>query len=222
MVKPPAKSEDGAPQERNGGHFAKAYALKSSHDTRNYYKSWAATYDQEVGVDNGYAQPQRAAAMLRRHGGSKHMRILDAGCGSGLSGAALAAAGYDDLHGVDFSPEMLEQARLKNVYATLAQADLNVGLPDMDDASFDAVTIVGVFSFGHVAPASCDELVRVLKPSGWLIIALNEQFWDKGDLCAKLDQLEGDGQIKIAEREFGDHLPGHDVKGWVIAAQKRA
>lgn len=206
--------------DRSGGHFSSAYSLASREETLSHYRSWAESYDREVGDENGYAQPARTVEMLSKFENLSGLKVLDAGCGSGLSGLALAAGGVAHLHGCDFSPDMLAKARLKTVYNHLFEADLNEPLRDVADATYDAVTAVGVFSFGHVAPAACEELARILKPGGFLIIALNEQYWDKGDLSAQLDHMVADGVLVEKAKEFGEHLPGHGVKGWVLAFQK--
>jgi predicted TPR repeat methyltransferase len=206
--------------DKDSGHFEAAYSLETNDQTRDHYRSWADTYDKEVSEVNGYAQPQRVADMALKLQADLNCSILDAGCGSGLSGEALKAAGYGQIDGCDFSPEMLEKSLDKGCYRKLFEADLNAEMPDTADASYDMVTCVGVFSFGHVYPDACDELLRVLKPGGHLIIALNEPYWDKGDLSAKLDQLANAGTITMLEKQYGDHLPGHDVNGWVIAAEK--
>jgi len=216
MVKKPENDGKGT----SSGHFTAAYDLKSADDTKAYYKTWAETYDQEVGIENGYAQPARTAEMLQRFQPDASCLVLDAGCGSGLSGVALKEAGYENLHGCDFSPEMLKKSLDKDCYANLFLADLNKGQPDIADSTYDCVTCVGVFSFAHVSPNACDDLLRILKPGGYLIIALNDPFWKKGDLSKKLEQLERDGKLTIQSKEFGDHLPGHNVSGWVICGQK--
>ena len=91
------------------GFLGTAYDLETGEQTLDHYQRWAGTYDQEVGVDIGYAQPARcAAAMARVAGSSDH--VLDVGCGTGLSGVALRDAGFTRLDGCDFSPPMLERA----------------------------------------------------------------------------------------------------------------
>lgn len=201
-------------------HFSDAYSLSSADETLQHYRAWAATYDREIGEDNDYAQPRRCAEALHAVAPAGSIRILDAGCGTGLSGVALAAAGYSNLTGCDFSPEMLEQAATKGVYRTLFETDLNEGLANVDDESYDAVTAVGVFSFGHVSPDACDGLLRVIKPGGHFVIGLNEKFWNEGALPAKIDQLSSSGFIQEIIREHGDHLPGHQVMGWVLVLKK--
>ena len=207
--------------DEDSGHFDAAYSLETNDQTRDHYRSWADTYDKEVSEVNGYAQPHRVAEMATKIQPNKDVKILDAGCGSGLSGEALRAAGYGNIDGCDFSPEMLEKSLEKGCYVKLFEADLNAQIPDTADAAYDMVTCVGVFSFGHVYPDACDELLRILKPEGHLIIALNEPYWDKGDLSDKLDRLTENGSIEILEKQYGDHLPGHNVMGWVIAAVKK-
>lgn len=203
----------------DNGHFSQAYSLETAEQTLEHYKDWAATYDQEVGVENAYAQPLRVANALLDRGLGKNADILDAGCGSGLSGEALKNAGFKNIDGCDFSPEMLKQARGKDCYRKLWQADLNEGQPQIANHSYDAVTAVGIFSFGHLNADACDDLIRILKPGGLLVIALNEQYWDKGDLAPKLDSLIKNGQLEMISKEYGDHLPGHKVNGWVIVTQ---
>ena len=212
--------QDDSADSADSGHFDGAYSLETNEQTLKHYRSWAETYDKEVSEQNGYAQPKRVADMLQHLEATADSRILDAGCGSGLSGLALRAAGYSQIDGCDFSPEMLEKSREKDCYDTLFEANLNESLPQLADNAYDVVTCVGVFSFGHVFPDACDELLRGLKSGGLFIIALNEPYWDKGDLSDKLNSLEAAGKIRILEVQYGEHLPGHDVKGYVIAVQK--
>jgi len=52
--------------------------------------------------------------------------VLDIGCGSGLSGEALTAQGYDWL-GLDISPEMLNVAKDREVEGDLLLNDMGQG-----------------------------------------------------------------------------------------------
>ena len=187
--------------DKNEAHFSSSYGLKNKQETLAHYSTWAESYDQEIGEENAYAQPARATEMLLRFINPGPQLILDAGCGSGLSGVALQQAGFTNIHGCDFSPEMLKKAKEKNCYANLFEADLNEGQTTINDATFDAITCVGVFSFGHVSPDACDDLLRILKPGGHLIIALNEKFWDKGDLADKIASLEENNKVILLAKE---------------------
>ena len=95
--------------------------------------------------------------------------ILDAGCGTG---AVLQRLGNPERHiGVDLSPEALRFCRergLRNAF----QADV-MSLP-FENNRFDAVICSSVLYHrwvGDVA-AALDEVIRVLRPGGWLFLNL--------------------------------------------------
>ncbi|MDH3453013.1 MAG: methyltransferase domain-containing protein, partial [Gammaproteobacteria bacterium] len=79
---------------------------------------------------NGYVTPGRCAQALADLAPDKSAPLLDLGCGTGLSGEALRAAGFATLDGTDFSEEMLTLARAKpGLYRNLILGDLNNPLP---------------------------------------------------------------------------------------------
>ena len=201
------------------GFLGTAYDLETGEQTLDHYQRWAGTYDQEVGVDNGYAQPARCAAALARVAGSCD-HVLDVGCGTGLSGVALRDAGFTRLDGCDFSPPMLERAAETGVYRRLFEADLNTGL-GTDDA-YDHAVAVGVFSFGHIRPDALREVLRVVRTGGAVVVGVNDHFWEVGELPAELDAIEADGLASVASREHGEHLPGAAIMGWVIVLVRPA
>jgi len=67
----------------------KTYNTSGDDAMRALYDDWADSYEAEVG-ENGYATPARLARALATITGDKAQAILDYGCGTGLSGAALA------------------------------------------------------------------------------------------------------------------------------------
>jgi len=196
------------------GLLGTAYDLETGDQTLDHYQRWAETYDQEVGVDNGYAQPARCAAALAGVA-DPCGHVLDVGCGTGLSGVALRDVGFTRLDGCDFSPPMLERAAEAGVYRQLFEADLNAGL-DIDGDAYDHAVAVGVFSFGHIRPDALREVLRVVRPGGAVVVGVNDHFWEVGELAAELDAIEADGLASVASREHGEHLPGAAIMGWVI------
>ncbi|MEO1065923.1 MAG: class I SAM-dependent methyltransferase [Pseudomonadota bacterium] len=195
-----------------------AYDHKSVEETHALYEKWAASYDLEL-ADKGYRQPVRCAAALKAlmpQGGS----ILDVGCGTGLSGAALHHAGYETIDGCDFSSAMLDKAKDTGVYGRLFEADLNKPPLDVSDAEYDALVAVGVFSMQHVEADAMEELIRVVKPGGPIIIGLNDKFYRLGTLRAKLDALSALGRLSQLSHDHGEHIPEIGLTGWVISLKR--
>jgi len=202
-------------------YFDKAYGLENTDQTKAHYADWASIYDKEVNEEKGYQQPKRCAEALIASDISRDGLILDVGCGTGLSGKALRVAGFSNIEGCDLSPEMLAQAAKTNAYQRLFETNLNEPPLDAPDSHYDAAACVGVFSFGHVKPAAIDEILRVLKPQGVLVIGLNDHYYDDGDFPAKLDALVAEGKITILSRSHGAHLANVEGStGWVISSQK--
>lgn len=75
----------------------------------------AGAYDRLVGANPGYHEHLRMSARrMRIQGGGRGLRLLDAGCGTGASTAALLeAAPHAEIVAVDASAGMLEQAAAK-------------------------------------------------------------------------------------------------------------
>ncbi len=94
-------------------------------------------------------------------------RILDIACGTGTSSVALSRTGATVV-GVDFSPGMLGEARRKHSSVEFVEGDA-MKLPFVSD-EFDAVTIS--FGLRNITDpkAALDEMYRVLKPGGRLVI----------------------------------------------------
>jgi len=209
-----------AQPSKNKGFLSSAYDRKNGLDTKQLYRDWANTYDEEVAGENDYAQPRRCAEALARALDNRADPVLDIGCGTGLSGKALGETGFASIDGCDFSKEMLAIADNKNIYNRLFVADLNAPPINAPSGFYTAATAVGVFSFDHIDPDSLDEILRILKPGAPLIIGLNEKFYNKGSLENKFAELEQNTKASIQSRELGEHLPGMDVKGWVIVLRK--
>ncbi|MDW5313418.1 class I SAM-dependent methyltransferase [Rhizobium sp. PL01] len=74
------------------------------------------------------------------------VRVLDLGCGTGLTGGALRDMA-DDITGIDLSENMVEIAHEKDVYETLYVAEVVDFLEDNDDEPFDLITATDVLPY---------------------------------------------------------------------------
>jgi SAM-dependent methyltransferase len=96
-------------------------------------------------------------------------RLLDVGCGSGLT-LVLAARRGAIPAGLDVSPGLLGIARERLPDADLRDGDME-SLP-FGDAAFDAVTGVNAFQFAGDPHRALREAARVLRPGGRLVASL--------------------------------------------------
>jgi ubiquinone/menaquinone biosynthesis C-methylase UbiE len=138
------------------------------------YANWASSYDSDLAIPYGSC-PRRAADVLSSSltpGGL----VLDAGCGTGLVAERLAELGHSDLYGVDISPDMIEVANRKGLYRELKLHDLHAEQSPYPPETFDGIISIGVFTFNHVQPTALRSLVRMLKPSGTLVLSVREDF----------------------------------------------
>lgn len=195
------------------------YRLETQEETLAHYEAWADTYDEEI-TENNYAQPSRCASALAEFSTIDEINVLDIGCGSGLSGLALNDFGFKNIDGCDFSPSMLEKAKSTNVYQKLFLADINEEL-DIEEETYDAVCAVGVLAFAHVRTEALRQMLRVVKSKGLLVIGLNEHYWEGGSVGEKIRELSEGDEAELLFEEYGDHLPGADIGGWVAVLRKK-
>lgn len=129
------------------------------------FDRWAATYDFLFPSVFYQAIHQRLLHYVHR---GNHPTVLDIGCGTGRLLDRLATQ-YSDLSGtgIDFSPQMLDQANQHNRYPdriTYCQGNAEA-LPFADE-QFDAVfNTISFLHYDHPAEV-LSEVLRVLRPGG--------------------------------------------------------
>lgn len=197
----------------------RAYSAKGLSDLRTLYDEWAASYDQDLATkDQDYVAPTLAAAMVAKHLGSTPLdsvKILDAGCGTGLVGASLAQLGAKKIDGVDLSPGMLDVARKLNVYTALDTVDLSIPLSQATD-SYDVVTCIGTLTHAHVGPDVLSEFVRVVKKNGWIVATVLDDIWEPIGYRAKVDELLAKNKVELVSADVGDYRRGAGVRARML------
>ncbi|NTJ42599.1 class I SAM-dependent methyltransferase [Agrobacterium larrymoorei] len=94
----------------------------------------------------GYAVPMMVRQRLQTLELGPFKRMLDLGCGTGLTGEALRDM-VEDITGIDISENMVELTHEKDVYETLYVAEVEDFLEDNDDESFDLITATDVLPY---------------------------------------------------------------------------
>lgn len=135
------------------------------------FDGYAPGFDAQLTGALSYRAPQVLAqglAALDR----RFARALDLGCGTGLC-APLLRPFTASIDGVDLSAAMLAQARAKNLYARLEQADIADWLqatPERYDLAIAADVFIYVGALGPVFTG----LARVLQPGAVLCFSVEE------------------------------------------------
>ena len=177
--------------ERSNAELEQVYAARTPEELNAAYAAWAAGYDRDT-LAAGYCLPFQVLAWVSRYVKPDAGPLLDAGCGTGLSGPYLKALGYDRIAGLDFSEEMLKVAGSRDAYDDLRRATLGEVLPWADD-HFSAFFSTGVFTEGHAPASSLEELCRITRPGGTAIFTVRDKIFHSGGFGSTIEDLTGRG-----------------------------
>lgn len=191
---------------KHSGALGDVYAAKKPEEVAALYDRWAETYDAEMAAA-GYRHPSVCLALLARHLPAGSAPLLDAGVGTGLIGEWLGIMGYPEVEGLDISEGMLAQAARKGCYARLHRLSLGGPLP-FAGASFAGIVSAGVFTSGHVGAEGLDELIRICRPGGVIVLTVKNTLWE-GGFAARIAELETAGVVsRLEETQPYVSMPG--------------
>jgi predicted TPR repeat methyltransferase len=184
--------------------LAAAYSVKSPDDNRRLYAKWASTYETSFVDAKQYRYP-KAIAEVFNDVVAPVTRVLDIGTGTGLTGMYISRLRPElVIDGMDISPEMLAQARLKNrengaeVYRQLYERDLTREVPN-ENPLYEALFSSGTFTHGHLGPECIANLLPLLAPNGWLVVGVNNEHYESRGFEEVLTSLVADGAIEVPE-----------------------
>ena len=192
-----------------------------------YYDKWAGDYDRDV-LNEDYIAPNYIAYYLQTITGDqvgeivntrdRHIKILDAGCGTGLVGLALKEKGYKNIDGCDLSERMIDRAKERGAYNNLESGiDLTRENEAYDQNQYDATVCCGVFTLGHVPPTALLELIRVTTPGGVILVSTRKSYSDSVDFEEVCQRYEREGKVKLmsAVRD-GPYIRGEGAHYWAF------
>lgn len=196
----------------------KAYTARTVEEIRDLYDAWAASYEDEL-AQNGYATPLRCAEALARFTDDLRAPVLDFGCGTGLSGIALASAGFETIDGVDISGDMLKGAEQKRVYRDLRRIEPGKS-PVSRRGDYAAIAAIGVIGAGAAPTRTFDQLMKALTSGGLLVLSFNDHALADPSNEARVSEWIDCGSARLLFREYGDHLPGINLKSNVYVIER--
>jgi len=182
----------------------------------------------EVLLDEGWTR-------IRFHDGDDPSRltVLDLGAGNGMVGEALREHGFEEVTGVDITPEAGEAAERDRpgVYAGYHVCDLLDPPEDvaeeLHEARFGAMTSVAGLGFGDVPPEVFTAALGLVEEGGWIAFTIKEDFLDGADdggFAALIAGLLRSGAIEDRDRRRYQHrldVNGDPIHYVAIAGVRR-
>ena len=204
--------------QKDVGKKIPIYKLKTTKEIMKYYDDWSKEnkYGKDM-EDWNYTGPKETVAVLKKYALNKDIKILDAGCGTGLVGIELKKHGFSNIDGVDLSRKLLNLVP-KEYYNELKQADLNKPLKTENNI-YDVVMCVGTFTFGHVKAPALDEFIRIVKNKGLISFTINEGIYEEYGFDKKIRELTDNNSWNIKEFFKSNYIASKDVNAWLCLAE---
>ncbi|HYP29719.1 MAG TPA: class I SAM-dependent methyltransferase [Blastocatellia bacterium] len=138
-------------------------------EIRQVYTDYAGHYEKEFIGERRYTVYKRLPRLVTRELKSRSAKVLDLGCGTGLSSLLFFDKGYE-VTGIDITRAMIRRAG-ELPFAKLICQDLEKPLKVKDDY-FDAVVMIGVMEHINDPAAILKEVWKKLKDGGLFALTL--------------------------------------------------
>jgi predicted TPR repeat methyltransferase len=196
------------------------------------FDQYATHFDRHLNGALQYQTPQHLRHLYDRVTKALPIkRLLDLGCGTGLSGAAFADIA-SDMVGVDLSEAMLAKAQDKQLYQALCRQDI-VAYLQQPGESFDAMIAADVLVYLGDLSDFFEQAALRLNDQAWLLcsieIATTEVAFEltpngrfQHALSYIRDSARTSGLQFVRHEKVTLRLQeGQAVEGYIIALQKR-
>lgn len=170
----------------------------SDHATRvKFYDSWSEKYEEDlvvIGHYTGHIKCVEAFLKLVKELNLTHrIQILDVAAGTGLLGAEIMKHGFENIDGLDSSLGMLSQARKQNIYKNYIHSTIDkFGSIPVNNDAYDVLLMANGFAPGQIYPDSLPEMLRVLRPGGYMLWTMKDGYQTNSPRFALMDQCIGD------------------------------
>jgi ubiquinone biosynthesis O-methyltransferase len=180
----------------------------------NEYDLW---YERPLGRFVDEVETKLALELFQPKPG---MYVLDVGCGTGNFSIKLARLGVKVV-GIDISEEMLKIAREKAERLGLQIEFVKMDVYSLQFPSdhFDGVFSMATFEFIHQPKRAFEEMMRVLKPSGYLLIGTINRDSPWGKLYEEHAKQDPTSVFRHASFKTEKDLEELDPKNLVKIAQ---
>jgi len=157
-------------------HISHIVQDTTNEDVRiRFFDEWSEEYEDSMVIVGNYSGHIKCCEAFLSLNLNRCVQVLDLACGTGLLGDMIASHGYVNIDGLDSSLKMLDQARIKTCFKEhiLASIDPEKLLPLADDI-YDVVVCSNGFAPGQIYPEAIEEILRIIKPGGYLLITMKD------------------------------------------------
>jgi len=198
----------------------------SCDESQNMYRIWAkaGTYDEVLGDPHKYTGLIELMDSVKEFVTNKEALILDCGAGTGLNGKFLSESGYKNIHALEPVSGFEKALLARDAYDEILHEYLGRETPtSVQNDSYDVVVSTGSFGPGCMPPSAIPEMVRIVKPGGYIIISMRHEFcWTVPQYKDKLepmwDKLVEEKKWKLIKRKiYPNHFVNRD--GLVVVYQ---
>ncbi|KAK6179637.1 hypothetical protein SNE40_011951 [Patella caerulea] len=169
---------------------------------------WAAEYDSDMAVI-AYRNPEVVSQVVGEYfpTNREFVKIVDVASGTGLVGLELNKIGFKQIDAVDPSSGMMKVAKSRNVYDKCYIEDRLDSSNTLKTNTYDCAVVVAGFSMGQLPTNALFELIRIVKPGGFIFINMMEsnlvrveEFKDR--LEPLFERFTNNGVWTIVDREI--------------------
>ena len=198
--------------------LSEIYFLDTDQQRHDLYSEWAESYDADLSAQ-GYVTPERCAQAAARFVHDKSRPVLDVGCGTGISGKALASAGFSNISGMDVNREMLAKAKRLEIYRDLSVAEPGASL-QFEPGTYELIAAIGVIGTGAAPIDFLHECLSVLAPGNLMVFSFNDHTLAEPEYMNAVDDKVKSGDFRILHQEHGPHISKLDMCSTVIVMQR--
>ncbi|KAK7447322.1 hypothetical protein BaRGS_00040207 [Batillaria attramentaria] len=208
-----AKSETGPISGEDSLQFTRKIFRQGidSEEVTHLYNEWSKRYDENLPPEV-YGCPYAMQTAMKECFPTNRdaVTVLDVGCGTGLTGQVLREAGFKTVDGLDPARDMLREAEAKGIYRRLMNLYFTGDPTDLPADSYDAIVLVGVMHHGSIRCDAFEEMVRLVKPGGYIVNCVRTSFLQEVPEYREhweplVARLEASGKWRVVKRERYPH-----------------
>jgi predicted TPR repeat methyltransferase len=202
-----------------GFRTAISFASMRLTSVKAIYSHFAKSYDRELRDDMKYTAHVEVPRLIVEELGSIDAKVLDLGCGTGLSSLLFFEHGYE-VTGIDGVAAMVRRAR-KLPYKKVIQQDLESPWR-VKDRSFDAAVMLGVMEYIIYPEVLLRQVHDKLVPGGvfGLTVPHHSKLYEMGGLKSYYPKeiepmiVRSGFDIVMSEKTIGYEDEGRKVLYW--------